>query len=447
MILNLTPGATEDSDWIKLEEFGKGCHSYATLSYCWGGRQETSTTSSSIEQHKCGIHVSTLPLTLQHAVAVTRGLAIQYLWIDSLCTIQDSGASLNQELGKMAGIYASSELTIIASTASTCHEGFLSNNISPILPKWPYRCQNGKIGTVYLSRIIVPNHPLLGPQPADHRAWIFQEQFLSTRVLEFREGGYAFTCSESEFIARPNPSHHVDSSKRSINGLRNAEGFNRIVELHRLRESFVPSQSFPFLWEEVLSKYSTRAMTNEMDKLPALSSIASLYAKITGDRYIAGLWQLQLPRLLLWRRPYFKFDQPNEWRAPSWSPLCVDGPIFYGLPWEPPISEDLLGTEAIIRERRKQETEITLAMFSFIDASVSLKSTVVPYGCITDAALTVKGKLICYQRIPESSWDPSTWGCSDFKIGRLGVERWDVLLPSKDSDVQNAGDDNENSGV
>ena len=82
LMLNLVPSATKDQDWIKLEEFGNDCRPYATLSYCWGGRQESLTTSASIGQYKRGIRISALPLTI-----VARGLDIQYLWVDSLhCT-------------------------------------------------------------------------------------------------------------------------------------------------------------------------------------------------------------------------------------------------------------------------------------------------------------------------------------------------------------------------
>lgn len=140
-----------------------------------------------------------------------------------------------------------------------------------------------------------------------------------------------------------------------------------------------------------------KASTNEKDKLPALSSIASLHGKMTGDRHIAGLWQSRLPRLLLWRRSYVEYDRPSKWRAPSWSPLCVDGPVIFGLTMTPPSFEEMREPVDTIRARRKQRDEITVPKFDFIDASVSLQSTEVTYGRVTNATLEVRGKLVRYQ--------------------------------------------------
>jgi hypothetical protein len=149
---------------------------------------------------------------------------------------------------------------------------------------------------------------------------------------------------------------------------------------------------------------------------------------------------LHLPRLLLWRRPYSEYDRPNEWRAPSWSPLCVDGPILFGLPWTPPSFEGRGEPVDIIRARRKQGDEITVPKFDFIDASVSLQSTEVPYGCVTHATLEVRGKLFRYQSESDRAWDPSTWGFSDFKVGRPAVKRWDESPPSISPEFQNVRD-------
>jgi hypothetical protein len=414
-ILNLCPSGVKDQDWIKLEEYYDDCPPYATLSYCWGGDQNSSTTSTTIDKHKRGIRISTLPLTIQHAIIVARSLDIQYLWVDSLCIIQGSSASTNRELGKMAGIYNGAYITILASSAATCQEGFLGVHDHTREFRLPYLCQNGEIGTMSLSHVVNSNR-LLKPSPADHRAWIFQEQFMSPRVLEFRDGGFIFTCSNSEFIIRPIPSNN-ETVKDS----------NGSLELHRLRESFTPSKPLPFVWDEVLSQYSMRELTNRMDKFSALSSVASLYQKMTGDRYLAGLWQSQLPRLLLWRRPYLENSRPDKWRAPSWSPLSVDGLIFFGLPMMVSSVENKKGPIFGIQQRRKQRNEITIPRLEFLDASVSLLSAEVPYGCITGASLEVKGKLVCYQSIFgdwDSTMDIYLQGFSDLDA-QPAVETWD----------------------
>lgn len=63
---------------------------YVALSHCWGRRQMYTTTSSSLADILDQILWAGLPKTFRDAVIVTRSLGVRYLWIDSICIIQDS---------------------------------------------------------------------------------------------------------------------------------------------------------------------------------------------------------------------------------------------------------------------------------------------------------------------------------------------------------------------
>lgn len=63
---------------------------YAALSYVWGGHQDFCTLQSNIASHNTQITLSTLPQTVQNAAVCTHKLGLKYLWVDSLCIIQDS---------------------------------------------------------------------------------------------------------------------------------------------------------------------------------------------------------------------------------------------------------------------------------------------------------------------------------------------------------------------
>jgi hypothetical protein len=63
---------------------------YSTLSHCWGAPQPITTTKATTSDRERGIPNAQLPQTYRDAVHVCRELEIQYLWIDSLCIIQDS---------------------------------------------------------------------------------------------------------------------------------------------------------------------------------------------------------------------------------------------------------------------------------------------------------------------------------------------------------------------
>ena len=63
---------------------------YMTLSYRWGSVDFIKLTCKNIGDLRLGRAISELPKTFIDAIFVTRRFSIRYLWIDSLCIIQDS---------------------------------------------------------------------------------------------------------------------------------------------------------------------------------------------------------------------------------------------------------------------------------------------------------------------------------------------------------------------
>ncbi|KAF1967828.1 hypothetical protein BU23DRAFT_437355, partial [Bimuria novae-zelandiae CBS 107.79] len=114
-------------DNIRLHDSQDERSHYCALSYCWADPQPARTLVGNIEQHKAGIRTLCLPQTLQDAVIFTRRLGLSYLWIDSLCILQDSVQDKHREIAGMASIYQDALVTIAATSASTCIEGFLSD--------------------------------------------------------------------------------------------------------------------------------------------------------------------------------------------------------------------------------------------------------------------------------------------------------------------------------
>jgi hypothetical protein len=93
-------------------------------------------------------------------------------------------------------------------------------------------------------------------------------------------------------------------------------------------------------WFIVVMGYSRRALTNNKDKLPAISGLASLVQKATGYKYLAGLWEEEIRRSLIWQRsgrdddlgilavPQSKLQAlSSPYRAPTWSWASIDKPI------------------------------------------------------------------------------------------------------------------------
>ena len=78
-----------DQDPRIVDGHGRAGH-YATLSHCWGHSPTFKTEVENLRLHKDHIAFGNLPKTFREAIEVCRELEIPYLWIDSLCIIQDS---------------------------------------------------------------------------------------------------------------------------------------------------------------------------------------------------------------------------------------------------------------------------------------------------------------------------------------------------------------------
>jgi len=99
---------------------------YAALSYCWGLKPTFRLTESTREDLLSGVAIETLPRTMQDAIHFTRNINLGWLWIDSLCIIQDSEVDWNREALTMRRVYQDSFLTVAALGASSCDEGLFA---------------------------------------------------------------------------------------------------------------------------------------------------------------------------------------------------------------------------------------------------------------------------------------------------------------------------------
>jgi hypothetical protein len=86
------------------ETKGEKSH-YVALSYRWGDANMTLTTNATLSEHLHYIDVGTLCTTIRDAIHVTREIGFRYLWVDSLCIIQDSEEDWEREALRMGEVY------------------------------------------------------------------------------------------------------------------------------------------------------------------------------------------------------------------------------------------------------------------------------------------------------------------------------------------------------
>ena len=107
---------------------------YTALSHCWGKTKTLRLTHDTYDAYTGleGIRISDLPATFRDAVSITRRLGVRYLWIDSLCIIQDSKEDWNLQSGQMAAIYTHAWLTLAAAASASSVAGFFPHTDSRV---------------------------------------------------------------------------------------------------------------------------------------------------------------------------------------------------------------------------------------------------------------------------------------------------------------------------
>ena len=102
---------------------------YCALSYVWGNVETTKLTLATQQMFCHGGAFSedgaavVIPRTIRHAMKLVEAMGWQYLWVDSLCIIQDDERHFHSELRNMGAIYNNAMLTIVATTGYDANDG------------------------------------------------------------------------------------------------------------------------------------------------------------------------------------------------------------------------------------------------------------------------------------------------------------------------------------
>lgn len=103
---------------------------YATLSHCWGPKPQFLTLNKDkLDSFHRAIPLKSLPQSFRDAILACHHLGIPYLWIDSLCILQDSEADWLLHAREMRSVYANCRLNL-SIDAAPCPEmgGFKERN-------------------------------------------------------------------------------------------------------------------------------------------------------------------------------------------------------------------------------------------------------------------------------------------------------------------------------
>lgn len=328
---------------------------YMTLSHCWGGQVPIKLTGDTLVALQSGISLTDLPKTFADAVMITRRFEIRYLWIDSLCIIQDNEADWRWESASMNKVYKNSWLNIAATGSPNPNGGcFFSREpaiVEPLSmdvfwcgddeqqdhPSTRYLCMNLDMWTFGINK-----------SPLGGRAWVVQERFLSPRQIHYGSQQLFWECRENtacetlqgglpERLTGIGTSGHLKAAAKELRNSANTTTLSdKLSKLSSLR-TVQTCPEVSKVWGDLVEYYSRCALSFERDKLVAISGIAQEIQQAVEDEYLAGMWRSELAHSLLWvvggRSDNTRAGRPRPLRAPSWSWASIDGSISTVLPF------------------------------------------------------------------------------------------------------------------
>jgi hypothetical protein len=278
-----------------------------------------------------------VPQTFRDAIVITRELGLEYLWIDSLCILQDSKEDWQRESSKMGTVYSNAFLTISAAASTDSTQGIFKPRSLPSIPPVEIKPRDSDCTSLYVAEFL-ENVPLQTRQPIDSRAWCLQEIALSPRVLIYGTEMLGWLCDST-----------TDSEQGGIFDQKEdpcppllAPRLHCKIQPNPVKQKVPEFELFAFLekkgnetglWASIVNEFTRRKLSYESDRLPVLSGVVKEIQSLTGDEYLAGLWKKDLRYNLVWGVDTLFGKEDDEWkrpakyRAPSWSWASIEGPV------------------------------------------------------------------------------------------------------------------------
>ena len=311
---------------------------YIALTYVWGGPQPFQNTKTGRERLYMPGTISTedtaIPQTIRDAISIVRMLGERYLWIDSLCIVQDNIRAKMEQISNMGNIYSRAIVTLVAAHGSSCHAG-----LPGVLLGSRNTAQHvEQIGGMLLSNELSYLHEIADDLVWNTRGWTFQESEISKRYLFFTEKCIYFSCNQMLC--------------KEDSGIRNVSLWG---EKHRrIRAERQPIWNS---YRRAVKKFTKRTFTFEKDVINAFEGIVSLLQPAFRSDFLCGLPETELDVALLWQPTSVirrRIDESTgEPIFPSWSWAGWIGEIDYV--WTKHLLDDLSRVQWQVQSTSKIE--------------------------------------------------------------------------------------------
>ncbi|KAI1444678.1 HET-domain-containing protein [Annulohypoxylon stygium] len=301
---------------------------YVALSYCWGQGVRHATELNDGNYSSLLEYIDETKLTAAHleCMTIAREFGIRYVWIDSLCIIQGNGADWDYESKMMAIVYGNATLTVIAARSADSRQGFIANRLDQAAPPAAIPLGRKDASDKDMGNLFFCLTRKGGDGPLHGRGWCFQEAVLSRRKLIFESDRLAFSCQRLERWEDGSASSSEKLRAQLFRGFKLTNPASSYAvdkeERARMRSEILNLWYKPMLWD-----FSRRLLTNPYDIFAAMSGIAQLAQMSIRSRYLAGIWEVDMVRGLLWHT-WFSFGaKPKRDFGTLVSPLATIEPM------------------------------------------------------------------------------------------------------------------------
>ncbi|KAL9054047.1 MAG: hypothetical protein Q9162_004376 [Coniocarpon cinnabarinum] len=313
-----------------------------------GGSRNLQLTAATHNSFRDGILDKDLPTAIQEAVIFSRLLGIKFLWVDSLCIIQDSEQDKHRQIRNMRDIFKNSYLTIVASQSFNVFQGFLKHPAPfcafkqetprTFLPKWLSSPRRNELFLQFQK----PRFWGSFQEPISKRAWTLEEYLLSQRLVMFTAEGPVWECHQTTVDFNNNYGRDVRYP--------NLGHLTKTLFVSATRERDPVSVADLFkAWRTIVGEYTARLLTHPRDKLPAIHGVANEISRarhLDMALYCAGTWAYDAIEEILWtiygpmleyagdRKQLRRIHRPARLRPRgrrmlSWSWAASDSPIIF----------------------------------------------------------------------------------------------------------------------
>lgn len=279
---------------------------YAALSYVWGSNANFALNSGNLRQLSTprGLQDASIPQTIADAIYLVRQLEIDYLWVDSLCIIQDDDSDKYRQLPIMDQVYQQAHLVVIAATGNDAHAGLPGTT----KPRTSINQQSETIGGINFNTSFLALRHALGKSSWATRGWTFQEGLLSRRALIITESTAYWDCWESngrEDLVSDESKTLLDWNEADVESTWRMDFVWRsTAPIQRRTEGSIISPCRTMLYCEQVTAFQRRNLSNQSDALWAFLGILKLQ-------------KIRFPEGFIWALPYERLDAALLWSENS----------------------------------------------------------------------------------------------------------------------------------